>query len=307
MAKPEMLRVSFSSKRQSKKFFAALMSKADSKTLLGLSAKIRIPYGRLRLWARNERTIPLSIVRELESRFGISVSSYKQETEDMRITLKRASMKGTSRLREKLGKDWSKIIAKRGKLSLEKRLGNEPELRQRWRSSILASLKSKYGENPYVELGKLGGPKSIASVPKEIMAKRLEKAFRNSFRKRIIYFGRRFRSRKEVEVAGVLRKLKLPYKYEKKILGVYPDFSVKSNTIIEVVGFDWKFHVEKTREKIKKYKETGFDVVVYTYPNMQKYFDDLDVSVFCNEKELYDFLGLRNREMFDLDASEMHR
>ena len=80
--------------------------------------------------------------------------------------------------------------------------------------------------------------------------------------------------------------------YEKKIQGFYPDFFIPENTLIEVVGFEWKHHIERTVEKLEKFSNCGYDVIVYTYPNLVHYFEGLSVSIALNSKDLEKFLDL---------------
>ena len=159
------------------------------------------------------------------------------------------------------------------------------ELYKKWRISVETSLKSKYGNSFYKEMGKLGGRKFIQTVDKKTLNKQLEKAFRNSFRTKITFNGLKLRSRKEFEVAKFLSLKEIPFQYEKKIMNFYPDFLIDNDLIIEVFGFDCKLHKERTIEKIKRINK-NYKVIVYTYPNCVSYFDKLSVDVATNTDQL---------------------
>ena len=285
-------RVEFRSTKESRRFFSFLAKKTDSKNLKHLARKLGLQYGCLKLWAANMRTIPSNKFDAWKGKYGVPLAAFSHKKVSMHDVLKKASAKGVKNLKLRLGTDWQRIIGRRGKKSLEKRLKTEPRLRRKWRKAIISSLKEKFGESCYRELGKMGGKASVKSVPPNVMAKRREKAFRKSVGKRSIFRGCAFRSRKEIELASFLQKQSISYKYEPKLFGFYPDFLLKDKTIIEVVGFEWKPHISKTRKKIMKLLAEGYKIVVYTYPNMKKYFEDLSIAVTTDFDSLKKALGL---------------
>ena len=285
-------RVKFASRRESKRFFSSLGKMSGSKDLKGLAGRLGLQYGCLKLWVANRRTIPSSKFVVWKEKYGVLLRDFSHKKVSMQDELKRASSKGVKKLKKKLGTEWQKIIGRKGKKSLEKRLKAEPNLRRKWRKAVLASLNEKFGENCYSVMGKRGGPVSIRSVPPIVMEARREKAFRKSVGKRSVFRGCAFRSRKEIELASFLQKNGIKYWYEPKLFGFYPDFLLKDKTIIEVVGFEWKPHISKTRKKIRKLLAEDYKVVVYTYPNMTKYFEDLSIVVTVDFGALKKALGL---------------
>lgn len=88
-----------------------------------------------------------------------------------------------------------------------------------------------------------------------------------------------------------MEKQKINYLYEPHIIGFYPDFMLGNKTLIEVVGFEWKPHIERTVNKIKKLKSNGYNVIVYTYPNMIKYFEKLNIPVFTEQDDFIREVG----------------
>ncbi len=62
-------------------------------------------------------------------------------------------------------------------------------------------------------------------------------------------------------------------------------------TLIEVVGLEWKPRLEKVRLKFRELMKLGYEIIVFTYPNMVKYFNDLPVKIVTNLRELNDLLA----------------
>ena len=152
-------------------------------------------------------------------------------------------------------------------------------------------MEKKYGKDFYKKMGSLGGRKSIYMTDKEELKERLKKMFRKSFRTRHFFDGQRFRSKKEIEVAILLKARKISFEYEKQIFGFYPDFTLDNKTIIEVVGFEWKDHIDRTKAKIEKLISNNFTVILYTYPNMVKYFDKFPIGIYTEIDKLDEVLG----------------
>src|SRR3989338_1541280 len=202
----EMKRIEFSNKSARKKFFRSLKTKSCSKTYSQLATQLNIPYGRLKLYVVGARTIPVSEIQRFCQNIGVDLNEYRFEEIDMNLHLKKCSKKGVAKLRKKYGKNWAKITGKRSMKKLRKLLDENSEARNKWRSAIEYSLKHKFGQNFYSKMGKIGGPKSIASVDPKEMALRHKRMFRKAFRKKIDYNGISFRSNKEIEVAKILIK-----------------------------------------------------------------------------------------------------
>ncbi len=76
-----------------------------------------------------------------------------------------------------------------------------------------------------------------------------------------------------------------------KIFGYYPDFFLNNKTIIEVVGFAWKPHLERTKKKIELFTKKGFVVIVYTYPNMIKYFENTHAKIITKQRDMLNILA----------------
>jgi len=45
------------------------------------------------------------------------------------------------------------------------------------------------------------------------------------------------------------------------------------------VGFDWKLHIQRTRDKISKFLDIGYKIIIYTYPDLVKYFETFNIPV----------------------------
>ncbi|MEO0199500.1 MAG: hypothetical protein ABIL91_08010 [candidate division WOR-3 bacterium] len=93
-------------------------------------------------------------------------------------------------------------------------------------------------------------------------------------------------------MAKFLINKRIPFKYEYEICGYFPDFLIKDSILIEVVGLEWKPRLEKVRLKFRELIKLGYEIIVFTYPNMVKYFNDLPVKIVTNLRELNDILGI---------------
>lgn len=287
----ESKRAKFKNADCSKAFFKQLREKSGCETLLNLAKKLGVPYECLKLWVRGKRSVPFSLIEKWSDEFAVPLKAECYSTFDLRLFLRRASEKGVSTLKKRLGSEWSKKLGRRGMKTLQKRLTHEKALREKWKRSTKASLKKKFGANCYRVLGTLGGRKSIQNCPPEKMARQREKAFRRSFKSRIVFRGVKYRSFKELEVAKLLSQLGLRFEYERKLLGFYPDFFLQSKRlVIEVFGFDWAPHVKRTKEKLIAFSKAGYRVLVYTYPNLKHYFVDSPTIVFTNLEDVNFFL-----------------
>lgn len=290
------VRVKFKNKRIRKKFFKELQEILNSKTLPELAKKLQLPLGRLKQWYIGTRTIPLSVIEEWSNEFGINLDKFDHKQLKISDILKKASKKGVKKLEEKYGKHWYRIIGKSGKKKLEKILHQRGIVYEKWRNSIKLGLKKRFGKEFYRKIGKLGGKISISKIAPEKLKKQLMKAFKKSFKKRLTFNDQQFRSKKEIEVAILLQTLGLKYQYEKRLFNYFPDFVLSNKTIIEVVGFEWEPHIQRTKEKINKFLEKGYKVIVYTYPNMEKYFKDLPIKIISNIENLKNsFLDISGR------------
>lgn len=269
------------------RFFAELLSKANCKTVKEFATKSCIPYGRLLLWHEGKRSIPLSRVKQWCSEYDLTLEALIYESLSFKEMMTRASNKGVATLKKKLGKDWSRIIAAKSMEKLQASLKKDMKMRKKWLNAKEVGLRQRFGEDFYHEMGLLGGRSAFKKLGKEALQKHLEKIFRKSFKKRIRFRGMNLRSRIELEVAELLYKKQLDYCYEKNIMGYYPDFFIESrNMIIEAFGFEWKPHIERTVEKAQKFSHLGYKVVVYTYPNLVKYFDGLPVEIVADKNSL---------------------
>ncbi|MFQ6121359.1 MAG: hypothetical protein ACE5KE_15895, partial [Methanosarcinales archaeon] len=262
----EDTRIKFPCKKIRKKFFKKLKENMECKTFTEVARKLEIPIGRLKLWMIGERTIPLSLVEKWSKDFQIKLNEFDHEKVSLKKILKDSSRKGVNVLKKKYGNGWSKILGKKGRIKLQERLKKDKKLYKKWRDSIDLALRKKFGEDCYRKMGKIGGSVSINKRDPNALKLQLERAFRKSFKKRLIFNGQKFRSKKEIEVAIVLQKHKIRYKYEKKLLGLFPDFLLANKTIIEVVGFEWKPHMKRTVEKINRFLNAGYKLIIYTYP-----------------------------------------
>lgn len=284
-------RIKFTNKEERQGFFKELTVKLACRNYKQLARKLEIKYDNLKQWRRGARSVPLSLFQNWLALAGIDASKYKTEKISINQTLKCASKLGVQKLKEKYGKNWMKILGKRGRRKLQKLLKTNPDLYKKWRKSIANSLKTRYGPECYKILGREGGRISVSSIPPKRLRRQLKKAFRKSFKFRLEYCGLKLRSKPELEVVKFLTARKIPFKYEKEISGFFPDFLIGNNLIIEVIGFDWKPRIEKVRSKIKKLLGLNYEIVVYTYPNMVKYFDDLPIKIITKLEELNDVLA----------------
>lgn len=283
-------RIWFNSKQKRKKFFLEMKLKAGCKTYLELSIKLKIPVGRLRLYVNGARGIPKEEIDRWTREFPIKLHEQNYKVVDMRKFYSKISKKGIETLKRKYGLNWAEITGKRSMKKLRKTL-EDPIIHKKWRQSLENSLKNKFGPDFYREMGRLGGRKSIATANKEELERRYKKMFRKSFRYKIKFNGKNYRSAKEVEVAKILVSNGIQFQYEKRLFGFYPDFFLNNKTIIEVVGLEWKPHIERTKDKIKLFADNGFTVVIYTYPNMAKYFENSFANIVKTENELINVLG----------------
>ena len=256
-----------------------------------LAIKLNLPKGRLRLYLYGSRTIPLDEFERWCEKFSVNNRSYKTEKIDMHDVLKKYSLLGNSAAKKKYGDNWARMTGAQGMQILRKKMETDSELRNKWKKSVTISLEKKFGKNFYSEMGKIGGRRAIELADKEELQERYKRMFRNSFRKRIEFEGQKFRSEKEVELVKFLIKNKILYEYEKEILGFYPDFLLSNKTIVEVVGFDWRSHVEKTKRKIEILTSNNYRVIVYTYQNMVHHFATENYETITNLEDLNKLLG----------------
>ncbi len=287
----EEFRILFANKKSRKRFFVELKEKSNSKTLIQLAKKIGVPYGRLKLWMLGKRSMPQSFLYQISYKFRIPLAEFEIKKINLSGVLSDSGKLGIKVLTKKYGKDWSRKLGSKGRKTLSRILKDNPKTYKKWRLSIKHSLEKKYGENWAIEMGKLGGKASIKKIGKRKLQIILEKAFRNSFRKKIYFRNERFRSMKEIEVAKLLHKIGMKYEYEKRLFGFYPDFLVRKNVIIEVVGFEWKPHIERTILKIETFLKKNYKVILYTYPNMKKYFEKFNIKIFTVKEDLEKNLG----------------
>ncbi len=208
----ESKRAKFKNADCSKAFFKRLQEKTGCETLFNLAKKLGVSYECLKLWVRAKRSVPFSLLEKWSDEFSIPLKAGCYLTFDLRSFLRHASEKGVSALKKKFGSEWSKKLGQRGMKTLKKRLMRDKTLREKWRNSIKSALKKKFGANCYHILGKLGGRKSIQSCPPEKMARQRRKAFRRSFKSKIVFRGEKFRSFKELEVAKLLSRLGLRFR-----------------------------------------------------------------------------------------------
>ena len=283
-------RIEFINKRERQKFFKDLAIKLQCRNYKQLAKKLKINDDSLKQWRSGTRSIPFSLIQDWVNWTGINLNEYEIKTFSIKQILKNASKKGIQKLKNKYGKNWMKKLGKQGRESLQKLLKN-PLIYKKWRESIKKSLIAKFGPEYYKIIGQKGGRKSIKSISPNKLKRQLKKAFRKSFKFRLKYRRLKLRSHLELKVAKFLVKKKIPFKYEDEINGYFPDFLIKSKLIIETVGFEWKVRIEKVRLKLKKFIRWDYEVIVFTYPNMVKYFNDLPVTVVTNLKELDDFLA----------------
>ncbi len=285
-------RIEFVDNNERKKFFRELTMKLGCKSYKQLALKLKINYDTLNQWIRGVRTIPFSLIQSWTNVTEINLNEYTTRKTTIGQKLKEASKLGVNKLRRKYGKDWMKKLGKKGRVGLQILLENNQMVHKKWRDSIQRSLVTKFGRECYRIIGQRGGRRSIEITPPEKLKQQLENAFRKSFKFRIEYQGLKLRSKPELEIVEFLTSKKIPFEYEKKINGFYPDFFLGNNLIIEVVGLEWKSRIEKLRSKFKMLVESNYKIIVYTYPNMVKYFDDLPVRIITNLNELNDVLAV---------------
>lgn len=272
------------------KFFRELRQKSKM-NFIGLAEEAKIPIGRFGLYRNTNRSLPKSLFNFWAAKYSIETSNYNIKVLDSKEIMSGSGRKGQEKLQAKYGRKWLVELGKQRMKNLQRDFQKNPKLRRKWKQSVKDSLVKKYGQDCYHRMGLLGGRHAIEMADKDELHSRLKKAFRKSFKSKIIFDGRRFRSRKEVEVAKFLVLRSMPYEYEKELMGFYPDFILPNKIIIEVVGMDWKPHIERTLNKISIFSAAGFNVVVYTYPNMTKFFDKTNAKVLTNIEDLDNFLG----------------
>lgn len=283
-------RVNFLDLKDKQRFFKEIKEKSKM-SYIEIAKESKIPIGRLRLYQNTKRSLPKTLFDFWMQKHFINLDSYKYNVFDINDVFVEVGRKGSEKLKQKYGKEWLRNIGKQRMQNMRKEFNNNPEFYRKWRKSIKHSLVEKYGKDCYRQMGFLGGKAAIEKADKKELRIRLKKAFRKSFKSKIEFNDMRFRSAKELEVAKILTAKRIKFSYEKEISGFYPDFLLNNKTIIEVVGFDWKPHIERTRDKIKLFTDKGFSVVLYTYPNMAKHFDDLPVKIALNESDLINVLG----------------
>lgn len=159
------IRIKFS-KKEAERFFRELKEHLGCATFKELSARLSIPYGRLRLYKHSDRTIPKPLLEKWKTDFKFDYGRFRFRKIDMEKFNKQCGYKAAKLMRRKYGNKWNVILGRRGRKSLEKRLKNEPLLNKKWRESIVASLKQKYGEDAYSLMGKKGGKASMKKLGK---------------------------------------------------------------------------------------------------------------------------------------------
>lgn len=295
----ERTRLKWSSKEESIRFFETLKEKLKCKTFKKLAEKLGMPEHRIKLWKHGRRSMPISFIKQIEKEYKVKPQG-KYEILDMKELLLEKSKEGL----ELLKKFDPRITGKQGMKELRKRLQADKELYRKWRISIKQSLKEKFGVDCYKLIGQKGGIASIQKISKEDLQKKLEKAFRKSFKSRLSYRDMKFRSSKEIETAKLLDSLKIQYEYEPQILGFYPDFLLKdSKILIEVFGFEWLPHITRMKEKISKFSDIGFDVILFTYPRLVKYFDSIQIPIITDIKQLSQIISGRYSGMVSSSGS----
>ena len=283
----EDTRVEFTNKKIRKVFFETLKVKSNCRTFKQLAIKLNVPLGRLKLWMRGERSLPYSEVKKWLGTYNLKLKQFEYKKFSLIDVLKRCSKKGIKVLKRKYGEHYSRIIGRKGRKKLNDLLQKDKDLYSRWRISIKKALRKKFGKECYKVLGQLGGRRSVSKLTSEQLHKQLEKAFRKSFKTRLIFRGQKFRSKKEIEVALLLEKYKIPYVYEPRLFGYFPDFLLKQQRIvIEVIGFEWQPHIQRSIEKIIKFLNKNYMVVVYTYNNLVDYFKDMPIQIITDTENL---------------------
>ena len=108
----ENLRIKFN-KNESERFFTLLKNKQECKTFKELSEKLDIPYGRLKLYLENSRTIPLSNFRRWADIYKINHGDFDFRVIDLDKVLKEARTKGFLACKTKYGQEWGKILGEK--------------------------------------------------------------------------------------------------------------------------------------------------------------------------------------------------
>lgn len=285
-------RIKFRSKSERRRFFLELSLRTNSTTLRELTEKLALPYGCLKMYWRGERTMPAMLVKKWADEFSINIDDFGYKKTSISDILRVASKKGINKLRKKYGRNLHSVLGKKGKIKLDELTRRNKNIEIKRRILAKAALTKKYGENPYREIGRLGGRNSIAKLSESQLQKRLEKIFRKSFRKKISFDEKQYRSLKEIELAKFLTEKRINFIYEKKVTRYYPDFLIPNkNLIIEVVGFDWEPHIKRTKEKVHVFTGIGYNVVIYTYKNLLDKFSDLPITVTADLADLEKIIG----------------
>jgi very-short-patch-repair endonuclease len=252
---------------------------------------LSVNYGTLKLWINGLRSLPAVLVKKWKKKYNINPKKFRIKMLNLKKVLKKASEKGVLKLKKKYGKDWMKLLGKKGKKKLDQLFKKDVNLLEKWKNSVRQALFKKYGSDAYKIIGRKGGKRFLEKIEPEKLKKQLEKAFRKSLDKyRIEIKGFKLRSRKEAEVLNLLLLRNINFEYEKKIFGFYPDFYLPPKTIIEVVGLEWKPRIKRVLSKFKILLQQGFKLIVYTYPNMRKYFKNLPITVVTDIKSLDEVL-----------------
>ncbi len=286
----ENLRIKFNNKKSRKKFFQKLEEESKSQTFKELSKKLGIPFGRLKLWIGGQRSIPKNEFERWSKNYKINLNEFNYSVFNLNEILQEFSMKGVNAINKKYGIEGRKRIGHKGMRKLRKILATDKKIYKKWRKSVKEGLEERFGKEFYSKMGKLGGKISIGKLTAEQRKELSRRAFRKSFKFRLKFKGEKLRSKKEVEVAIILHGNKIKYEYEKEILGYFPDFYLrKFNLIVEVVGLEWQPHIERTREKIEKFINSNYKVAIYTYPNMTKYFEDMQIPILTQVEDLMKF------------------
>ena len=301
----EKERIKFLDKENRTNFFKELRHKSQL-NYTQLASNSGIPVGRLRLYANGSRSLPRNLFDIWTAKYKINKQNYKYEFHSANSLMTQAGKLGHIKLKQKYGKQWFVEIGKQRMKNMRSEFEENPQLLNKWKLSVKTALIKKYGKGCYKKMGVIGGKRSIELADKEELKERYKKMFRSSFKNKILFNGQNFRSKKEVQVAKILFTRNVKFEYEKQLFGFYPDFVLDKNIIIEVVGFEWKPHIERTISKIKLFVDNGFVVVLYTYPNMAKYFENLPVKITKTRKELIETLGY-NRGKLDSSGSETRK
>lgn len=88
-------------------------------------------------------------------------------------------------------------------------------------------------------------------------------------------------------------------------MNFYPDFAIKAtNILVEVFGFYWKPHIERTREKIRAFSKAGYAIIIYTYPNCVKEFQNSQAIVVTEPSLLLEQIKLLSQAVVSSRRSE---